>query len=65
MTATGQIGRAVLSILLFAALAISKAHDGDAASRNIIGFSPDGRSFAFGQYPAARRYLPSVRLWFK
>jgi hypothetical protein len=34
-------------------------------SRNIIGFSPDGRAFAFGQYPAARLYLPSVRLWFK
>lgn len=65
MMPTGQIGRAVLSILLCSALAISKAHTGDAASRNIIGFSPDGRSFAFEQYLAARVYLPSVRLWFK
>ena len=50
MIATRQIKRAGLSILLFAALAIPKAHAGDAASRNIIGFSPDGRSFAFEQY---------------
>jgi hypothetical protein len=53
MMAAGQTGRAVLSILLFAGLAISKAHGGDAAFRNDRRLSPDGRAFAFEQYPAA------------
>jgi predicted secreted protein len=37
-------------LLLFLAGANSIACAGDAASREVIGFSPDGRSFAFEQY---------------
>jgi hypothetical protein len=50
MKATGQVGRAVLSILLFAALAISKAHGGAAVLRNDRRLSPDGRAAALEQY---------------
>jgi predicted secreted protein len=50
MTRTRQIRLFALSFLLFTGLAKSIACAGDYASRNIIGFSPDGRYFAFEQY---------------
>lgn len=42
----------VLTALLIAVPFTPVAHAGDVASRHIIGFSPDGRYFAFEQYGA-------------
>jgi predicted secreted protein len=50
MTAIKNIERAVLIILLLSVLATSNARGDDNASRSIIGFSTDGRYFAFEQY---------------
>jgi predicted secreted protein len=43
-------GRIVLIFLFLTALSKSFAMAGDAASLNVIGFSPDGKVFAFEQY---------------
>jgi predicted secreted protein len=48
--ASRYIERSVLIFLLFFGLSNSIACAGDYASRQIIGFSPDGRYFAFEQY---------------
>jgi predicted secreted protein len=42
--------RAALLVLLLAALPIRPAGAGDGAALNVLGFSPDGRYFAFEQY---------------
>jgi len=47
---TRYIERFVLIFLLFAGLSNSIARAGDYASREILGFSPDGQYFAFEQY---------------
>jgi predicted secreted protein len=48
--AARYIERFVLTLLLFLALSNTIARAGDAATRDIIGFSPDGRYFAFEQH---------------
>lgn len=50
MTAIRYNERTVLIILLLTVLSTSFAWAGDAAVRNVIGFSPDGRTFAFEQF---------------
>ncbi|WP_088343022.1 MULTISPECIES: DUF2259 domain-containing protein [Rhodomicrobium] len=50
MTAIRYIERTVLIILLLSALSTSNARGGEYASRSVIGFSTDGRYFAFEQY---------------
>jgi predicted secreted protein len=50
MIASRKIERCVLIILLICGLSKSIAVAGDYASRDILGFSPDGRYFAFEQY---------------
>jgi predicted secreted protein len=50
MTASRQIKLFAFSFLLFTVLSKSIAWAGDYASRHVIGFSPDGRYFAFEQY---------------
>lgn len=50
MTATRQIERTILIFLLILGVSRSIASAGDYASRSVIGFSPDGRHFAFEQY---------------
>jgi predicted secreted protein len=48
--AARYIERFVPTLLLFLALSNTIARAGDAATRAIVGFSPDGRYFAFEQH---------------
>ena len=52
MSASRHIRLFALSFLLFTVLSNSIAWAGDYASRHVIGFSADGRYFAFEQYGA-------------